>query len=71
VQELLVRGEGGVARFRRKLCRAVASKYSMIAIDSTMITSPSWMAGMKPAGLTARNSGSFSTPASKSTGRRR
>ncbi len=40
----------------------------MIAIDSTMLTSPSWSAGMKPAGLTARNSGSFSTPADRSTG---
>ena len=38
----------------------------MIAIDSTMVTSPSWIAGMKPAGLTARNSGSFSA-ASRST----
>ena len=43
----------------------------MIAIDSTMVTSPSGIAGMKPAGLMARNSGSFSTPASRSTGRSR
>ena len=39
----------------------------MIAIDSTMVTSPSWIAGMNPAGLIARNSASFSTPASRST----
>src|SRR6185295_3898253 len=40
----------------------------MIAIDSTIVTSPSWIAGMKPPGLIARNSGSFSTPALRSTG---
>src|SRR5262245_34418003 len=43
----------------------------MIAIDSTIVASPSWIAGMNPAGLMARNSGSFSTPASRSTGRSR
>ncbi len=37
----------------------------MIAIDSTIVTSPSWIAGMKPPGLTARNCGSFSTPANR------
>ena len=40
----------------------------MIAIDSTIVTSPSWIAGMNPAGLMARNSASPSTPASRSTG---
>ena len=39
----------------------------MIAMDLTMVTSPSWIAGMKPLGLIARNSVSFSTPASRST----
>src|SRR5262245_59464407 len=39
----------------------------MIAIDSTIVTSPSWIAGMNPAGLMARYSASFSTPASRST----
>ncbi|HEY4113901.1 MAG TPA: hypothetical protein VGM17_07545 [Rhizomicrobium sp.] len=41
----------------------------MIAIDSTMVASPSTIAGMKPPGLMARNSGSFSAPASRSTER--
>src|SRR5437879_1566718 len=40
----------------------------MIATDSTIVTSPSRIAGMNPAGLMARNSASFSTPASRSTG---
>ena len=68
VKELLIRGVGriveaganGVGPWR-------AIRYSMIAIDSTIVTSPSRMAGMKPAGLMARNSASFSTPASRST----
>src|SRR5438067_4032224 len=40
----------------------------MIATDSTIVTSPSRIAGMNPAGLMARNSASFSTPASRFTG---
>jgi hypothetical protein len=43
----------------------------MIAIDSTMVTSPSRIAGMNPPGLMAMNSGSFSAPAIRSTGRSR
>ena len=35
----------------------------MMAIDSTMATSPSWIAGMNPPGLMAMNSASFSAPA--------
>src|SRR5215831_15467352 len=40
----------------------------MMAIDSTIVTSPSRIAGMNPDGLMAMNSVSFLTPASRSTG---
>lgn len=39
----------------------------MIAIDLTIVTPPSWIAGMNPAGLMERNSVSFPTPAGRST----
>jgi hypothetical protein len=44
-------GASGVGPYR-------AIRYSMIATDSTIVTPPSWIAGMNPAGLTARNSAS-------------
>jgi hypothetical protein len=51
MQELLVGRKSRIVRVRRQRRRPIAGRQIlMMAIDSTMVTSPSWIAGMDPAG---------------------